>query len=172
MFRRLMSWTTSGGGLRAASLATATTTAPAGSTALLPMAVYIHENFHGGTFVTGSSSDYDGRDLTAFWGSNGTTAGLLVTINYRLGDLGFPGAAELRSRDANAGERRQTARTGGRSLKTTPPSSPPSWRGFACELELELIRTHIAQKPMLRVEAGARALRNPVGRGGGAANNT
>ena len=32
------------------------------------------------------------------------------------------------------------------------------------ELELELIRTQMAQKPMLRVEVGARALRNPVGR--------
>ena len=29
------------------------------------------------------------------------------------------------------------------------------------ELELELIRTQMAQKPMLRVEVGARALRNP-----------
>ena len=34
------------------------------------------------------------------------------------------------------------------------------------ELELELIQTQMTQKPMLRVEVGARALRNPVGRGG------
>ena len=33
-------------------------------------------------------------------------------------------------------------------------------------LELELIQTQMTQKPMLRVEVGARALRNPVGRGG------
>ena len=30
---------------------------------------------------------------------------------------------------------------------------------FELELELELIQTHMTQKPMLRVEAGARALR-------------
>ena len=30
---------------------------------------------------------------------------------------------------------------------------------MALELELELIQTHMTQKPMLRVEAGARALR-------------
>ena len=41
---------------------------------------------------------------------------------------------------------------------------------FACvELELELIQTQMAQKPMLRVEVGARALRDPVGGGGDAA---
>ena len=33
---------------------------------------------------------------------------------------------------------------------------------FTFELELELIRTQMAQKQMLRVEVGARALRNPV----------
>jgi hypothetical protein len=33
--------------------------------------------------------------------------------------------------------------------------------------ELELLQTHMTQKPVLRVEVGARALRNPVGRGGG-----
>ena len=37
---------------------------------------------------------------------------------------------------------------------------------FLKELELELIQAHMTQKPMLRVEVGARALRNPVGRGG------
>ena len=37
------------------------------------------------------------------------------------------------------------------------------------ELELELIQTQMTQKPMLRVEVGARALRNQTGggRGGG-----
>ena len=34
------------------------------------------------------------------------------------------------------------------------------------ELELELIQTQMTQKPMLRVEVGARALRNQTGRGG------
>ena len=33
------------------------------------------------------------------------------------------------------------------------------------ELELELIQTHMTQKPMLRVEVGARAL--PISMGGG-----
>ena len=41
--------------------------------------------------------------------------------------------------------------------------------GLGTALELELIQTQMTQKPMLRVEVGARALRNPVGRGGGAA---
>ena len=35
------------------------------------------------------------------------------------------------------------------------------------ELELELIQTQMTQKPMLRVEVGARALRNQTGGGGG-----
>ena len=34
------------------------------------------------------------------------------------------------------------------------------------ELELELIQTQMTQKPMLRVEVGARALRNQTGGGG------
>ena len=34
------------------------------------------------------------------------------------------------------------------------------------ELELELIKTHMTQRPMLRVEEGARALRNQTGGGG------
>ena len=45
--------------------------------------------------------------------------------------------------------------------------------GFSCkppELELELVQTHMTQKPMLRVEIGARVLRvlikNAVGREG------
>jgi hypothetical protein len=35
------------------------------------------------------------------------------------------------------------------------------------ELEFGLIRPHLAQKPVLRGEAGARALRGPEGRGKG-----
>ena len=35
------------------------------------------------------------------------------------------------------------------------------------ELELELIQSHMTQKPVLRGEVGARALRNPEGRGKG-----
>ena len=35
------------------------------------------------------------------------------------------------------------------------------------ELELELIQTHMARKPMLRVKVGARALRNQAGWAGG-----
>ena len=35
------------------------------------------------------------------------------------------------------------------------------------KLELELIHTQMTQKPMLRVEVGARALRNQTGGGGG-----
>ena len=35
------------------------------------------------------------------------------------------------------------------------------------ELELELIQTHMTQKPVLRVEEGARALRNQTKEGGG-----
>ena len=38
---------------------------------------------------------------------------------------------------------------------------------FALELELELIQTQMTQKPMLRVEVGARALRNQTGGGRG-----
>ena len=37
------------------------------------------------------------------------------------------------------------------------------------ELELELIQTQMTQKPMLRVEVGARALRNQTGGGRAAA---
>ena len=54
-------------------------------------------------------------------------------------------------------------RTSTRVMYNTPLVK--GWR----ELELELIRTQMAQKPMLRVEVGARAVRNPVGSGGGAA---
>ena len=35
--------------------------------------------------------------------------------------------------------------------------------GAPRELELELIQTQMTQKPMLRVEVGARALRNQTG---------
>ena len=40
-------------------------------------------------------------------------------------------------------------------------------RAFLPRRELELIQTQMTQKPMLRVEVGARALRNQTGGGGG-----
>ena len=43
----------------------------------------------------------------------------------------------------------------------------PSQNTNKLELELELIQSHMTQKPMLRGEVGARALRNPEGRGRG-----
>jgi hypothetical protein len=42
-----------------------------------------------------------------------------------------------------------------------------TWRQQGGELELELIQAQMTQKPVLRVEVGARALRNPEGRGKG-----
>ena len=46
-------------------------------------------------------------------------------------------------------------------INTRNARAPTSTRstGFELELELELIQTHMTQKPVLRVEAGARALR-------------
>jgi hypothetical protein len=38
---------------------------------------------------------------------------------------------------------------------------------YKVELELELKQSHMTQEPMLRGEVGARALRNPEGRGKG-----
>ena len=41
------------------------------------------------------------------------------------------------------------------------------FQSLELEFELELIQTQMTQKPMLRVEVGARALRNQTGGGGG-----
>ena len=52
-------------------------------------------------------------------------------------------------------ENRQRANTMQASIFT----NPQTFKTFELELELELIQTHMTQKPVLRVEAGARALR-------------
>ena len=49
------------------------------------------------------------------------------------------------------------------------PNTPVKRARVIQRLELELIQPHMTQMPMLRGEVGARALRNPVGREGGAA---
>ncbi|MDB4974983.1 MAG: hypothetical protein JWN48_3324 [Myxococcaceae bacterium] len=58
---------------------------PAASKQPLPVMVWIH----GGAFVSGGSSQYDGSKLA----SDGSV--IVVTLNYRLGALGFAALAEL-----------------------------------------------------------------------------
>lgn len=66
---------------------------PAGATAAsrLPVMVWIH----GGAFITGEGADYDGSPLA----SQGNV--VVVTINYRLGLLGFLAHAALATLDPN-----------------------------------------------------------------------
>ena len=48
------------------------------------------------------------------------------------------------------------------------PAAPAAGRSaLESELELELTQPHMTQKPVLRGEVGARALRSPEGRGKG-----
>ncbi|WP_437678944.1 carboxylesterase/lipase family protein [Sorangium sp. So ce131] len=61
------------------------------ASAALPVLVWIH----GGNFESGSGgeADYDGRHLSE------TTGSVVVTLNYRLGPLGFLALPELKSED-------------------------------------------------------------------------
>ncbi|KAF5334584.1 hypothetical protein D9758_018132 [Tetrapyrgos nigripes] len=63
----------------------------------LPVMVWVY----GGGFIVGSSSRYDGTPLVNRSVSRGTPT-ILVTVNYRLGPLGFPRGEEV-FRDAEAG---------------------------------------------------------------------
>ncbi|THU80142.1 alpha/beta-hydrolase [Dendrothele bispora CBS 962.96] len=56
-----------------------------GSTALLPVMIW----FYGGGFIVGTSSRYDGTPLVARSVARGTPT-IVVSVNYRLGPLGFP----------------------------------------------------------------------------------
>ncbi|HEX4505857.1 MAG TPA: carboxylesterase family protein, partial [Alphaproteobacteria bacterium] len=67
------------------------TPAPASRTSRLPVMVWIH----GGAFVSGSGRDFDATALVR----NGRV--LVVTINYRLGYLGFLAHPALSRRDPN-----------------------------------------------------------------------
>lgn len=68
-----------------------------------PVGLYIH----GGSYVNGAGSDYDGTDFVNFW--NGSL--IVVTTNYRLNVFGFCGSEQLRAQDpldgsaGNYGER-------------------------------------------------------------------
>ena len=79
--------------------------------------------------------------------------------NEQLGHQALPARGQ---RDAGRLHTRQAAYDLG-------SSSPRVWLSAANprELELELIQPHMTQKPVLRVEVGARVLRNPAGREGG-----
>jgi para-nitrobenzyl esterase len=61
--------------------------------AKLPVLIFIH----GGAFVVGSGSLYDGRDLAE------VTQSVVVTLNYRLGPMGFIGHPELSKEAAHKG---------------------------------------------------------------------
>ncbi|THU76654.1 alpha/beta-hydrolase [Dendrothele bispora CBS 962.96] len=56
-----------------------------GSTSLLPVMIW----FYGGGFIVGTSSRYDGTPLVARSVARGTPT-IVVSVNYRLGPLGFP----------------------------------------------------------------------------------
>ena len=74
--------------------------APAGAEALglLPTMVFIH----GGAFITGCGSDYAGDRLArASWRLGSPV--VVVTLNYRLGALGFLGGDALRTHEGGGG---------------------------------------------------------------------
>ena len=61
---------------------------------------------HGGAYVTGGAAPptgamYDGKTLISRALAGGGDPVVVVTIQYRLGVLGFAGAEELRSRDTS-----------------------------------------------------------------------
>ena len=56
-----------------------------------PVGFYIH----GGSYMNGAGSDYDGTDFINFWDGNA----VVVSINYRLNVFGFSGSELLRSQD-------------------------------------------------------------------------
>ena len=62
---------------------------------LLPVAIYVH----GGSYRSGSGNLYPGGPLVSFMKGQG----IVVTINYRLGALGFLGSQQLRALDAKDG---------------------------------------------------------------------
>ncbi|KAL1515553.1 hypothetical protein AB1Y20_002173 [Prymnesium parvum] len=69
--------------------------APPAPPARLPVMVFIH----GGAFVVGCGASYAGGALAAAAARLGAPV-VVVTLNYRLGALGFLGADALRARDA------------------------------------------------------------------------
>ena len=62
---------------------------------LLPVAIFVH----GGSYTSGSGNLYPGGPLVSFMESKG----IVVTINYRLGALGFLGSEQLRALDSKDG---------------------------------------------------------------------
>ena len=62
---------------------------------LLPVAIFVH----GGSYMSGSGNLYPGGPLVNFMDGNG----IVVTINYRLGALGFLGSSQLRAIDTKDG---------------------------------------------------------------------
>lgn len=62
---------------------------------ITPVGLYIH----GGSYINGAGSDYDGSDFVNFW--NGSV--IVVSTNYRLNVFGFSGSDELRVQDSIAG---------------------------------------------------------------------
>ena len=61
----------------------------------LPVAVFVH----GGTYETGSSTQYQGEYDVDYWNGQG----ILVTLNYRLNVFGFLGSDALRTQDQESG---------------------------------------------------------------------
>lgn len=62
---------------------------------LLPVAIFVH----GGSYTSGSGNIYPGGPLVNFMNGKG----IVVTINYRLGALGFLGSSQMRAIDSKDG---------------------------------------------------------------------
>jgi len=60
---------------------------------LVPVGLYVH----GGAYVQGAGSWYDGSKMVEYWDG----AAIMVTINYRLNAFGFLGSDELKSFNAD-----------------------------------------------------------------------
>lgn len=71
------------------------TTQALSSGTLLPVAIFVH----GGSYTSGSGNLYPGGPLVNFMEGKG----IVVTINYRLGALGFLGSSQMRVIDTNEG---------------------------------------------------------------------
>jgi carboxylesterase type B len=65
------------------------------SETLLPVAIFVH----GGSYTSGSGNLYPGGPLVSFMEGKG----IVVTINYRLGALGFLGSSQMRIIDTSEG---------------------------------------------------------------------